>query len=71
MLKLQMRSRYNFTLNYSSYTPQQHLKSMLKKINQSIYKYKHTNKIIYKKNILVILKHKLVYWSKKFNNIIA
>ena len=32
-----------------------------KKINQSIYKYKHTNKIIYKKFLLVILKHKLVY----------
>ena len=34
---------------------------MLKKINQLIYKYKHTNKIIYKKNILVILEHKLIY----------
>ena len=32
-----------------------------KKINQSIYKYKHTNKIIYKKKKLVILEHKLVY----------
>ena len=36
-----------------------------KKINQPIYKYKHTNKIIYKKNILIILEHKLVYWSNK------
>ena len=52
---MQKRSRYNFTVNYSSYTAQQQLQSVLKKINQSIYKYKHTNKIIYKKNILVIL----------------
>ena len=42
--------------------------------NQSINQYTNisiTNKIIYKKNILVILEHKLVYWSNKFNNIIA
>ena len=64
---MQKTSRYNFTQNYSSYTTQQQLKSMLKKINQSIYKYNCTSiidKIIYIYiyiNILVILKHKLVY----------
>ena len=47
------------------------IKHAKKKINQSIYEYKHTNKIIYKKNISVILEHKLVYLSNKFNNIIA
>ena len=46
---------YLYTLNYSSYITQQQLQSVLKKINQSIYKNKHTNKIIYKKNILVVL----------------
>ena len=47
------------------------IKYAKKKINQSIYKYKHTNKIINKKNILVILEYKLVYWSNKVNNIVA
>ena len=41
---------------------------------KSINQYTNTSiadKIIYKKNILVILENKLVYWSKKFNNIIS
>ena len=46
----------------------------LGKKNQSINQYTNTSitdKIIYKKNILVILEHKLIYWANKFNNIIA
>ena len=54
-IKIQLHTQL-FNL-YHSATIKEHAK----KINQSIYKYKHTNKIIYKKNILVILKHKLVY----------
>ena len=52
ILELQETSRYNFTLNYSSYITQQQLESMLKKINQSINQYTNTSitdKIIYKK----------------------
>ena len=44
------------------------------KKTQSINQYTNTriiDKIIYKKNILVILVHKLIYWSNKFNNVIA
>ena len=54
---------------YHSTTIKEHGKK-----NQSINQYTNTSitdKVIYKKNILVILEHKLIYWSNKFNNIIA
>ena len=44
------------------------------KRTQSINQYTNTrviDKNIYKKNILVILVHKLIYWSNKFNNVTA
>ena len=56
---------------YHSAIITEHDKKIKKIKNQSIYKYKHTDKIIYKKNILVIWEHELVYWSNKFNNNIA
>ena len=57
MLELQKTLRYNFTLNYSSYTTQQQLKSMFKK--KSINQYTNTNKLI------------KLYIKKYFNNIIT
>ena len=54
---------------YHSTTIKEHGKK-----TQSINQYTNTriiDKIKHKKNILVILVHKLIYWSNKFNNIIA
>ena len=54
---------------YHSTTIKEHGKK-----TQSINQYTNTriiDKIKHKKNILVILVHKLLYWSNKFNNVIA
>ena len=54
---------------YHSTTIKEHSKK-----TESVNQYTSTriiDKIIYKKNILVILEQKLIYWLNKFNNVIA